>query len=341
MSYFIYHDGEMEPRNAKQNYWEPGTEPDIEKFYPSNSDIWAFEPWCTEPNPIGGTGSGEGDGLEAGIILEGNGEYSRAVETYREFAEVDSHSVVRRTIALRRMLSASVAGNLNLPSLLAYYNSLSLTARARIIADNAARLATETKAAMRNYAAAIQDYEGIAMSHPTFEDSVYAVIDAGRAYLLWRQGGSTRRNQFTPRIASLEPRDWEEYISRRDSLLCDLHNRRLGRVAGNGPEGEIIALPQEFALHQNRPNPFNPVTQIRYDLPQLSEVKMEVFNILGRKVCTLVNGLEPAGYRSAVWNGRDRSGLPVSSGIYIYRLTAEGQRTGEKFAKSGKMLLLE
>jgi hypothetical protein len=74
-------------------------------------------------------------------------------------------------------------------------------------------------------------------------------------------------------------------------------------------------VPNSYALHQNYPNPFNPSTVIRYDLPYQSRVKLEVFNILGQKVVTLVDEVKPAGYKQAVWQGD-----LVSSGLYIYRL---------------------
>jgi hypothetical protein len=80
----------------------------------------------------------------------------------------------------------------------------------------------------------------------------------------------------------------------------------------NGPG---YTVPNSYALHQNYPNPFNPSTVIRYDLPYQSRVKLEVFNILGQKVVTLVDEVKPAGYKQAVWQGD-----LVSSGLYIYRL---------------------
>jgi hypothetical protein len=76
-------------------------------------------------------------------------------------------------------------------------------------------------------------------------------------------------------------------------------------------------LPRQYSLYQNYPNPFNPATSIKFDLPKQSEVRIEIFNILGRKVATVAEGLLPAGYHNVTW---DASG--VSSGIYFYRLRA-------------------
>jgi hypothetical protein len=80
--------------------------------------------------------------------------------------------------------------------------------------------------------------------------------------------------------------------------------------------------PKQFALMQNYPNPFNPTTRIQYSLPERSEVRIEIFNLLGRSVMTLVNEAIPAGDHEVIWNGTDRSGRAVATGVYFYRLTA-------------------
>ncbi len=95
------------------------------------------------------------------------------------------------------------------------------------------------------------------------------------------------------------------------------------------------ALPAEFTLHPAYPNPFNPVTTLRYDLPQRADVTLTIYDILGREVRTLVQGEQAAGYKSVTWDGQDASGHALPSGIYIARLV-----TPEN-AKSIKMLLLK
>lgn len=82
-------------------------------------------------------------------------------------------------------------------------------------------------------------------------------------------------------------------------------------------------IPTEFALHQNYPNPFNPTTTINFDLPEIADVKLVIYDITGRKIRTLVNNSSvAAGYKKIVWNGRDDFGNGVSTGMYIYRLQA-------------------
>ncbi len=95
------------------------------------------------------------------------------------------------------------------------------------------------------------------------------------------------------------------------------------------------SIPTEYALHQNYPNPFNPSTTIRYDLKENAEVRLEIFNILGQKVRTLVNERQTAGSRSVIWEARNDIGEAVTSGVYFYRLQA-----GE-FVETKKLLLLK
>jgi hypothetical protein len=87
-------------------------------------------------------------------------------------------------------------------------------------------------------------------------------------------------------------------------------------------EMEAFALPTEFAIHENYPNPFNPSTTIRYEIPEVSRVSLVVYDIMGREVQRLVDGVIEPGYYTATWEGRNKSGSPVASGIYIYRFTA-------------------
>ncbi|HFE64491.1 MAG TPA: T9SS type A sorting domain-containing protein, partial [Caldithrix sp.] len=94
-------------------------------------------------------------------------------------------------------------------------------------------------------------------------------------------------------------------------------------------------LLSSFRLHQNYPNPFNSSTQITFELNRAGDVSLQVYNLIGQKVRTLVNGRKLVGTHRVKWNGRDDLGQPVASGVYIYCLSA-----GEHFVQSRKMLLL-
>jgi hypothetical protein len=97
----------------------------------------------------------------------------------------------------------------------------------------------------------------------------------------------------------------------------------------------IPLIPVKFNLSQNFPNPFNGVTEIRYSLPKRGEIELTIYNALGQKVSTLVDGIRKAGHHTVSWHGRDERGLPVASGIYIYRL-----KTPDKIA-SLKMVYIK
>jgi outer membrane protein assembly factor BamB len=93
---------------------------------------------------------------------------------------------------------------------------------------------------------------------------------------------------------------------------------------------EIASLPQAFELGQNFPNPFNANTQIRFSVPKASHVKLEVYDILGRKVKTLADENMTAGFKQVVWDGKNESGDKVASGIYFYRIKAADYLTTKK-----------
>ena len=92
----------------------------------------------------------------------------------------------------------------------------------------------------------------------------------------------------------------------------------------------VEPIPETFALGQNFPNPFNPITNIFYDLPVDSKIELVIYDILGRKVITLINGFQEKGYKTVKWKGLDQNGIKVSSGIYFYRLLSEDYMATKK-----------
>jgi hypothetical protein len=94
-------------------------------------------------------------------------------------------------------------------------------------------------------------------------------------------------------------------------------------------------VPRQTVLHQNVPNPFNPVTAIRYDLARETNVRLAIYDPVGRLVRVLVRGVQPGGARSAVWDGTDENGRRVAGGLYYYRLEAGG------FLATKRMVLIK
>jgi hypothetical protein len=102
---------------------------------------------------------------------------------------------------------------------------------------------------------------------------------------------------------------------------------RNGTAALEEPAG---SAPVRFAVGPNQPNPFNPQTTITYSLPSRGEVTVTVFDVSGRLVRTLFQGVESAGVKSITWNGVDDAGQAVASGVYYYRVESLGQSATRK-----------
>jgi hypothetical protein len=94
------------------------------------------------------------------------------------------------------------------------------------------------------------------------------------------------------------------------------------------------ALPRA-RLDQNFPNPFNPATTVRYSVPESGQVRLDVFDVRGRLVTTLVNGPVPAGEHTIRWSGRTQAGYTAASGVYYYLLSTSGHQ------ESRRMVLLK
>lgn len=123
---------------------------------------------------------------------------------------------------------------------------------------------------------------------------------------------------------------WSELI-RIDSVTSNsIQNRLLGKGGSETPQ----AIPTDFAVHEGYPNPFNPSTTINYDLPEPSRVSLVIYDVLGRKVIELENGMKEAGYHSSTWNANK-----VASGVYFARFTAADANGNVKLNKITKLLL--
>ncbi len=110
------------------------------------------------------------------------------------------------------------------------------------------------------------------------------------------------------------------------------------RVYGNGQivsNHDIPLIPSTTVLLGNYPNPFNPVTTIKYALKEKAHVSIEIFNVKGQKVRTLVNGIIEAGTKTAVWNGKDDNNRSIGSGVYFYKM-----KSGS-YVSNGKMILMK
>jgi len=115
----------------------------------------------------------------------------------------------------------------------------------------------------------------------------------------------------------------EDYVGYQDTTNCD-------QVSITEQ-----TLPFTYSLYNSYPNPFNPITTLRYDLPEQNHVNIIIYDMLGRQVKTLVNQTQDAGFKSVLWNAIDSFGSPVSAGVYLYQIQA-----GE-YMQTKKMVLLK
>jgi hypothetical protein len=99
--------------------------------------------------------------------------------------------------------------------------------------------------------------------------------------------------------------------------------------------GEIGLYPDGFILHRAYPNPFNPTTTLKYELGSAGSVSIDVFDVNGRKIRSLYNGISSAGQHEIRWNARDNQGRQMSSGVYLFKVNVDGK------VQTAKMLLLK
>ena len=141
--------------------------------------------------------------------------------------------------------------------------------------------------------------------------------------------------QFTEDI---ETRDYQWFVSAVDADADSLQTEstewfRLSVIVGI--DDEVTGIPQEYELYQNYPNPFNPSTLIKYALPKSSTVSLVIYNLMGQEIMRWDENNVTPGYYEKTWNGKTEAGIPVSSGIYIYRITTA------EFIQTKKMVLLK
>jgi len=169
------------------------------------------------------------------------------------------------------------------------------------------------------YLTAISKFDNIIQQNPNSEEAVYAEIDiitnALNLDTTNSQLGKMGNGKYLVKGTS-------DYLSKLNDILQS-------KFGINSEEKEQI-IPKEYSLYQNYPNPFNPVTTIKYDLPKDGLVSLEIFDILGRKITTLVEEYRTAGSYEQVFNASS-----LASGVYVYKLQA-----GD-FISSKKMILLK
>ena len=174
----------------------------------------------------------------------------------------------------------------------------------------------------RQYPQAINGFADIILQNPETEEAIFAEIDAMTTSLL---AGSSNDTTLGKGLAkSLLVKGFKDYQDRMNQLI----HKKFG-AESNSEENQII--PTQYSLYNNYPNPFNPTTTIRFDIPERTRVELVVYDILGRKVKSLISNevREPGRYEVSF----DANAL--ASGVYIYKLTTKN------YSQARKMLLIK
>jgi hypothetical protein len=158
---------------------------------------------------------------------------------------------------------------------------------------------------------------------PTAQDSVRALIDAMGVYFFNRHNKDVQ-----PRHAGIRSETLPQMVHKVTALIHSLQDTQEAKGGHSAP------VPSAYKLYQNFPNPFNPNTEICFDLPEAVRVELKVFNILGQEVASLMDQVKPAGTYRILWDSKSLAGAPVASGMYVYQIKAG------KFTDAKKMLLI-
>ena len=176
---------------------------------------------------------------------------------------------------------------------------------------------------------------------PGIEDLVESVTtDLAEAGLFeWKASGDKLRVAFAGAEAVALPDRLLEIVMETSDGKSGTNLRAILAIDGGDAldlqDTDLASVPVRFSLGDNYPNPFNPVTKISFDLPASSRVMLRIYDVRGNEIHTLVSGVMPFGSHTVTWNGVDDRGRAVSSGVYFYRIEAEG------FTATHKMMLLK
>lgn len=191
-------------------------------------------------------------------------------------------------------------------------------------------LSTHCNIVLGNYQEAIAWFEDVISNPPSELDSLMAVIDLGYAYTLMQGDAKT---SVIAKYPHLKPKSLLEFEANRESILSNLYTSVENPYGAESNESSIVAVVP--VLEKNYPNPFNPSTTISFSIPSDMSCKLDVYNIRGQKVKTLLNENMIAGRHLIVWDGVDDNGRSVSSGVYFYRLATPNR------SQTYKMLMIK
>lgn len=320
---------QVSPYDVEQNWW--GTVTNLStRFDPSN--MFDYDPWDTHWNthPAWFDPDLAWEAFSEAAELENAGSYSEAIEAYKGVIEdFPEASVAHESLSRIFYVTDVMEGDFD--ELVTYYQGMVDSSAFEPLALFSYELQTRSLVKAHEFQEALDRYEAIVANPPSLQDSVYAVIGVGYVYLAAEAAGGNLASLGPIGIfPALKPTSYADYRQRCDELLALISSD--GKPGANG---ENAIMPMGFSLAEPYPNPFNASVRISYTLTEARDVHLMVYDILGRRVNTLVDNRQQAGNHSVIWSGQSFSGVPVSSGLYFVRMQTE---TG---AMTAKLLLLK
>jgi hypothetical protein len=343
------HIGEGEPLLAHNNYWTHKDDP-TQGFSCGGSCRIEYEPWLTEPPECGVSKMMAGKGwfgteeplhnrenplLTLAMRHRGKREYTQAAGVLKAMVANGGLPMYLRRWAVRQLLA--VSQNMRSPGLPAYLTAAitrhpELAREMRQVLPGGYLHEGNTAAAMAAYDANMQLYPNSGLERSAlygkFLHALYRIKDGQTASALYQELASKYPGSKEQSIAAVQ------LSNAAPASSPSQKGGATGKGAGSGSVARTGTLPAEFALAQNFPNPFNPTTQINFDLPEPATVRLVIYDVLGREVATLVHGTREAGYHSVTWSAVD-----VASGIYFARFTAMDAEGALRLSKVSKLLL--
>ena len=162
--------------------------------------------------------------------------------------------------------------------------------------------------------------------------------DLSQTIILWEwdfdNDGSIDSYEQNPSWTYTEPGDYSVYLKVSDGQTEDTELKS-SFINASVVSVEENFIPEQFKLFQNNPNPFNPSTTIKYELPEASIVTLKIYNLLGKEIIKLIDEFQLAGTKTVNWDGKNENGTSANSGVYLYSLTCNN------YSHTKKMLLIK
>mgnify|MGYP000362526966 CR=1 FL=1 len=267
--------------------------------------------------------------IQRGLVHEGEGNYEEAIRAYRYV--VDNYPLSEYgPLCFSRLIACRAAQGREALEL-GWLRTKAASIPDSPVGKLAALMVPLSMAQGGDFQGGVEECQRVALRYKGKDTQIVkeALFEMGHIYLFY-MGDKQMAKQVFQELAKRFPGD--ELLEAAQELMGTFHSEGLRKKELDQKES---TAPANCSLSQNYPNPGNPSTCITFILPQKAHVTLEIYNLLGQRVRTLVERVKDAGSHTVVWDGRDKSGNPLPSGVYLYRL-----RAGE-LVQTKKMLLLQ